>query len=282
MNQLEQIGEISTVGNGVLRTSEVISKRISKTTLAKFVEKYNYERISHGIYCSPDVWKDGLYLLQLRCPKTIFSHDTALFLLDMTDQEPLQYTVTVKSGYNATHLREDGVKVFSIKKDFFELGISKAKTPFGNEVFIYNPERTVCDRIRSRSQIEIQIFQDAMKQYIRVCFFDIKNFPLFWIKFLYVKINKIIRQQSGQEKIETLLVIDSTTGQNGLEQARVFNEIVELTGIILTKFDGTAKGGIIFPISEELQKPIKFIGVGEGIEDLKEFNVKEFVEAMFD
>lgn len=96
------------------------------------------------------------------------------------------------------------------------------------------------------------------------------------------KINKIIRQQSGQEKIETLLVIDSTTGQNGLEQARVFNEIVELTGIILTKFDGTAKGGIIFPISEELQKPIKFIGVGEGIEDLKEFNVKEFVEAMFD
>ena len=62
-----------------------ISKGISKTTLAKFVEKYNYERISHGIYCSPDVWKDGLYLLQLRCPKTIFSHDTALFLLDMTD-----------------------------------------------------------------------------------------------------------------------------------------------------------------------------------------------------
>ena len=96
------------------------------------------------------------------------------------------------------------------------------------------------------------------------------------------KINKIIRQQSGQENFETLLVIDSTTGQNGLEQARVFNEIVELTGIILTKFDGTAKGGIIFPISEELQKPIKFIGVGEGIEDLKEFNVKEFVEAMFD
>ena len=96
------------------------------------------------------------------------------------------------------------------------------------------------------------------------------------------KINKIIRQQSGQEKFETLLVIDSTTGQNGLEQARVFNEIVKLTGIILTKFDGTAKGGIIFPISEELKKPIKFIGVGEGIEDLKEFNVKEFVEAMFD
>ena len=96
------------------------------------------------------------------------------------------------------------------------------------------------------------------------------------------KINKIIRQQSGQEKFETLLVIDSTTGQNGLEQAKVFNEIVDLSGIILTKFDGTAKGGIIFPISEELKKPIKFIGVGEGINDLRKFNIKEFVEAMFE
>ena len=96
------------------------------------------------------------------------------------------------------------------------------------------------------------------------------------------KINKIIREQSGETDFETVLVIDSTTGQNGLEQARIFNEIVDLTGIILTKFDGTAKGGIIFPITEELKKPIKFIGVGEGIEDLREFDTKEFVEAMFD
>lgn len=167
MNQLEQIRKISEENNGVIKTSEVISRKISKITLAKFVEKYKYERVSHGVYCSLDVWRDELYLLQLRCPKTIFSHDTALFLLDMTDQEPLQYTVTVKSGYNATHLREDGVKVFSIKKELFELGVTKAETPFGNEVFIYDPERTVCDMIRSRSQIEIQIFQDAMKQYIK-------------------------------------------------------------------------------------------------------------------
>ena len=77
------------------------------------------------------------------------------------------------------------------------------------------------------------------------------------------------------------------TGVEVIKQAhgsdpRIFNEIVDLTGIILTKFDGTAKGGIIFPITEELKKPIKFIGVGEGIEDLREFDTKEFVEAMFD
>ena len=96
------------------------------------------------------------------------------------------------------------------------------------------------------------------------------------------KINKIIRQQSGQENFETLLVIDSTTGQNGLEQAKVFNEIVDLSGIILTKFDGTAKGGIIFPITEELKKPIKFIGVGESINDLRVFDVDEFIQVIFE
>lgn len=96
------------------------------------------------------------------------------------------------------------------------------------------------------------------------------------------KIKKIIVQQSGQEKFETLLVIDSTTGQNGLEQSKVFNEIVELSGVVLTKFDGTAKGGIIFPVTEELKKPIKFIGVGEGINDLRVFDVNEFIQAMFE
>ena len=96
------------------------------------------------------------------------------------------------------------------------------------------------------------------------------------------KINKIIIQQSGDVNIEKLLVIDSTTGQNGLQQAKLFNEIVDLTGVILTKFDGTAKGGIIFAISDELKKPIKYLGVGEGIEDLREFDADEFVNAMFD
>ena len=96
------------------------------------------------------------------------------------------------------------------------------------------------------------------------------------------KINKIIIQQSGEDNFEKLLVIDSTTGQNGLQQAKLFNEIVDLSGVILTKFDGTAKGGIIFAIADELKKPIKYLGVGEGIEDLREFNADEFVNAIFD
>ncbi|MDO4772808.1 MAG: type IV toxin-antitoxin system AbiEi family antitoxin domain-containing protein [Bacillota bacterium] len=167
MNPFDRIERISSENNGVLQTKVVLKNGISKPTLAKFVEQYGYERVSRGIYCSPDVWEDGLYLLQLRCPKTIFSHETALYLLDMTDQDPHQYTVTVKSGYNASHLREDGVKVYAIKKELFELGVVNVKTPFGNEVKIYNPERTLCDLIRNRSTVDLQIFQDAVKEYAK-------------------------------------------------------------------------------------------------------------------
>ena len=81
---------------------------------------------------------------------------------------------------------------------------------------------------------------------------------------------------------EVLLVIDATTGQNGISQARLFNEAVEVTGIALTKLDGTAKGGIVANIARELKTPIRFIGVGEQIDDLRDFDAEEFVEALFD
>ncbi len=96
------------------------------------------------------------------------------------------------------------------------------------------------------------------------------------------KIHHIIKKKLGDQKYESILVIDGTTGQNALNQAKVFNEVTELTGFIITKLDGTAKGGIIFSISEELKKPIKFIGVGEKIEDLRKFEAKEYIQAIFD
>ncbi|WP_349763243.1 signal recognition particle-docking protein FtsY [Fusobacterium sp. SYSU M8D902] len=96
------------------------------------------------------------------------------------------------------------------------------------------------------------------------------------------KIHHIIKKKLGDQKYESILVIDGTTGQNALNQAKVFNEVTELTGFIITKLDGTAKGGIVFSISEELKKPIKFIGVGEKIEDLRKFEAKEYIQAIFD
>lgn len=94
------------------------------------------------------------------------------------------------------------------------------------------------------------------------------------------KLRKIIDRETPDAAKETLLVLDATTGQNGLQQAKVFKEIAGLTGIILTKLDGTAKGGICVAIAQELGVPVKFVGLGEGIDDLQPFDIKEYVNAL--
>ena len=94
------------------------------------------------------------------------------------------------------------------------------------------------------------------------------------------KLRKIIDRETPDAAKETLLVLDATTGQNGLQQAKVFRETAGLTGIILTKHDGTAKGGICVAIAQELGVPVKYVGLGEGIDDLQPFNAEEYVKAL--
>ena len=95
------------------------------------------------------------------------------------------------------------------------------------------------------------------------------------------KINRIVQSKAEGCALETLLVIDATTGQNAVNQAKFFSEAANITGIVLTKLDGTAKGGIILPIMNELHIPVKYIGVGEQIDDLQPFNAEEFADAIF-
>ncbi|MFP4647126.1 MAG: signal recognition particle-docking protein FtsY [Candidatus Acetothermia bacterium] len=95
------------------------------------------------------------------------------------------------------------------------------------------------------------------------------------------KINRVLEKRLGRPIDERLLVIDATNGQNAISQAEKFNEAISVTGIVLTKLDGTAKGGALFPIFRELELPIKFIGVGEGEDDLHQFDKDEFIEALF-
>lgn len=95
------------------------------------------------------------------------------------------------------------------------------------------------------------------------------------------KIKRVIEKTMPGAPQEILLVVDATTGQNALRQAEIFNEALGVTGIALTKLDGTAKGGIIFAIKKELGIPVRLIGIGEGLEDLRDFNPEEFVEALF-
>ncbi len=95
------------------------------------------------------------------------------------------------------------------------------------------------------------------------------------------KIKRIVSRECPGAPHEILLVLDATTGQNAISQAKLFNEAIGVTGIALTKLDGTAKGGIIIGITEELKIPIRYVGVGEGVDDLKDFSAAEFVEALF-
>lgn len=96
------------------------------------------------------------------------------------------------------------------------------------------------------------------------------------------KINRVIERELPDSARETLLVLDATTGQNAVSQAKLFSEAADITGIILTKLDGTAKGGIVISIAKEQNVPVKFVGVGEGIDDLQEFNSNDFAKAIFE
>ena len=96
------------------------------------------------------------------------------------------------------------------------------------------------------------------------------------------KINRVVKRELPDASVETLLVLDATTGQNAVNQAREFKNVTDITGIVLTKLDGTAKGGIIIPIRNELNIPVKFIGVGEGIDDLQPFSAIEFADGIFE
>ncbi len=95
------------------------------------------------------------------------------------------------------------------------------------------------------------------------------------------KIRRVIQKQIEQAPHEVLLVLDATAGQNGISQAKGFSEAVQCTGIILAKLDGTAKGGVVIPIRQQFQIPVKFVGVGEQADDLAAFSPQQFVEALF-
>ncbi len=167
MTQFEHLDLLLNEYGGTIQTSQVINGGISKPVFYSYVKERGLEQAAHGVYVSPDTWTDAMYVLHLRCNQAVFSHDTALFFHDLTDREPLKYAITVRTGYNPSRLHEDGFQVYTIKKDLHEVGIITMQTPFGHSVPVYDMERTICDLIRSRKNIEMQVFQDALKQYTR-------------------------------------------------------------------------------------------------------------------
>ena len=167
MRQYEQLDRMLADQDGMLQTAQVVSAGISKPVFYHYVRDRELERVAHGIYLSRDSWVDAMYLIHLRFEQAVFSHETALFFHDLTDREPTEYTITVKTGYNPTRLKAEGIQVFTIKAELHDVGLTTAQTPFGHAVPAYDMERTICDLLRSRNSMEMQNFQGALKMYAR-------------------------------------------------------------------------------------------------------------------
>lgn len=191
MSKFEKLDSLLEENKGFLKTSDAAKAGVSRAYWGEYVRKRGLERIVHGLYMSQDAWEDGMYVIQVRYPEAVFSHETALYLLKLADREPLKYTVTLKAGTNATGLTKQGVKVYKVKEELHEEGVTEAQSPAGHTLRVYNPERTSCDMIRSRSNIEIQDLQTAIKEYIRL---KEKNIPLLMRYAKALSVEKIVKQ----------------------------------------------------------------------------------------
>lgn len=152
--------------SGILLTKNAIEAGISKHALYNFIRDNGFEKAAHGVYASPETWEDENYILSLRCPQGVLSHDEALYYHGLTDREPLQKTITIYTGYGTSRMVADGIKVFTVKKELLDIGKEIVKTSYGHDIPLYNRERTICDLILSRNRFEIQDFQTALKTYI--------------------------------------------------------------------------------------------------------------------
>lgn len=175
MNYNEQLEKLINKKNGLILTKEVEYAGIPRYYLTLFERENKLERIAHGVYITPDTFEDTMYIIQSRNNRVIYSHDTALFLHDLSDRDPIKLSVTVPYGYNATNLKKSDIKVYTVKRELYLLGVMDLKTEFGRPIKVYNQERTICDIVRSRSGIDVAILNTAIRRYV---YSKSKNIPL--------------------------------------------------------------------------------------------------------
>lgn len=165
MNKNEMMVKYSNDNEGIIRLKDIIDLGISKQYCLEFFKKNNYERIARGLYVSADLWVDDFYVLSYKYSKAVYSHETACYLLDMSDREPLYYSVTLPYGYKVDYLTKQGIKVYTSTNDRYQVGIIEVTTPNGHVVRCYDPERTICDIFRI--SIDPQDKQVAVKEYLK-------------------------------------------------------------------------------------------------------------------
>ncbi len=173
MSYINKILDVARKNNGIVTSRQITDAGINRQYLRILVERGLLERSERGVYIIPTILDDEMFNLQNRYRRGIFSHGTALFLLGLTDRTPIKYSMTFPIGYNTSNLKEENVEYYRVKDGLYELGITTTKTPNGNEVRVYNAERTLCDTLKGRSHTDIQIISEAFKRYVKLLNRDI-------------------------------------------------------------------------------------------------------------
>jgi len=188
---------------------------------------------------------------------------------------------TTTIGKMANHFREEGLRVLIGAADTFRAAANEQLEVWARKAHVdivqqrrgADPAAVAFDTVASAKarNLDVVIIDTAGRMHTKTNLMEELK-----------KIKRVLEKQTPGAPHETLLVLDATTGQNGLQQVRQFADAIGLTGIVLTKLDGTAKGGIVLAIARELKVPVKYVGVGEKIDDLQPFDARAYVDAMFD
>ncbi|UUM11935.1 type IV toxin-antitoxin system AbiEi family antitoxin domain-containing protein [Clostridiaceae bacterium HFYG-1003] len=168
MNYLEKLEKLIQKQHGTVLSADLDIYEIPRTYLQMMVAEGKLERVDRGVYVSIDAIEDEMYAMQTKYQKLIYSHETALYLHGLSDRTPFEYSASVPSGYKVVGSVADRFKIYYIKKELHELGVETVKSSHGNPIRTYDVERTVCDLIRSRSRIDVQILNDALKRFVKL------------------------------------------------------------------------------------------------------------------
>ena len=186
---------------------------------------------------------------------------------------------TTTIGKIAAKLKSDGKKVLLVAADTFRAGAIEQIEEWGKKIDV----RVIAKDVKDPSSVVYDGLDITKKEHYDVVLIDTAGRLQNKVNLMneLAKINKVIKMHIASAPHETLLVIDATTGQNGISQAKSFKEITNITGIVLTKLDGTAKGGIVLAIKEEVGIPVKYVGLGEKVEDLEPFDIEKYIYGLF-
>ena len=168
MDHPEKLKKLIQKQHGTVLSSDLDRNEIPRVYLRKMLSEGQLERVGRGVYVSVDSIADEMYFMQTKYPKLIYSHETALYLHGLSDRAPFQYSASVPSGYKVVGNVADRFKIYYVKKELHEQGVETVKSAHGNPIRTYILERTICDLIRSRNRIDVQILNDALKRFVKI------------------------------------------------------------------------------------------------------------------